>query len=390
MVHAFPSFMSKEVFINRTAVFLPLAPVDNDQMEAVLGQAGSRPSRVRKITLRSNGIRSRHYVIDPQTGRVCFTNAQLTAEAVRGLTDASFRLEEIACLATGTSIPDQIMPNHGVMVQGELKSHPCEVVSTAGVCMAGATALKYAWLAVRAGEFPNAVATGSEAVSPLLRAMRYAAETDQQADELEARPELAFEKDFLRWMLSDGAGAMLLQDRPNATSPSLRIDWLDTSSYANEMPTCMYAGAEKNPDESLTGWARFTHEELGRHSVLAIKQDVKLLNARVAEYCIEKPLAQIAARRGLRADQIDWFVPHMSSEYFRNPIAAGLERISLPIPQERWFTNLATCGNVGSGSLFLMLDELFRSGRLQRGQRLLCFVPESGRFSSAFLHLTVV
>jgi 3-oxoacyl-[acyl-carrier-protein] synthase-3 len=37
-----------------------------------------------------------------------------------------------------------------------------------------------------------------------------------------------------------------------------------------------------------------------------------------------------------------------------------------------------------------MVDELLRSGRLVSGNRLLCFVPESGRFSGGFMHLTVV
>ena len=37
-----------------------------------------------------------------------------------------------------------------------------------------------------------------------------------------------------------------------------------------------------------------------------------------------------------------------------------------------------------------MLEELFHSGRLEPGQRLLGYVPESGRFSSAFLQMTVV
>jgi 3-oxoacyl-[acyl-carrier-protein] synthase-3 len=382
--------MSNAVYITRTSSFLPLAAVDNDTMESVLGMTGPKPSRTRKITLRSNGITSRHYVIDPQTGQPRYTNASLTAEAVRGLTDETFGLKDIACLATGTSIPDQIMPNHGVMVHGELGNPACEVISTAGVCAAGAAALKYAWLAVRSGEFTNAVATGSEAVSVALKATRYTAETEQQADELEKRPELAFEKDFLRWMLSDAAGAMLLQNRPNPSGLSLRIDWIDITSYANEMPVCMYAGAEKNLDGTLTGWARFSHDELGRQSVFAIKQDVKLLNKNIVEYCLVKPLGKIAEKRSLRTEHIDWFVPHMSSEFFRQPIAEGLAKIGLPIPPERWFTNLATRGNSGAASFFVMIDELFRSGRLQPGQRILGLVPESGRFSSAYLHLTVV
>lgn len=388
--------MNQTVYITRTAAFLPLAPVDNDHMEAILGQAGARPSRARKITLRSNGIRTRHYVTDPATGEVRYTNAQLTAEAVRELARvARFDLSTLACLASGTSIPDQILPGHGVMVHGELGRDgvgPCEVVTTAGVCGAGATSLKYAWLAVRSGEQPNAIATGSEAVSLITRATRYAAETDQQADALEAQPELAFEKDFLRWMLSDGAGAFLLQPQPApaVNGPSLRIDWIDTVSYANQMPVCMYAGAEKNPDGTLKSWLLHDHDQIGRQSVLAIKQDVRLLNENIPIYTIEKPLAAIAAKRALSSSDIDWFLPHMSSEYFRKPLTLALEKIGFPIPQERWFTNLATHGNTGAASMYLMVDELLRSGRLARGQRLLCFVPESGRFSTAFIHLTVV
>jgi 3-oxoacyl-[acyl-carrier-protein] synthase-3 len=382
--------MSKDVFITRTASFFPLAPVGNDGMEGLLGMTGGRPSRARKITLKNNGIKSRHYVIDPATGAVRYTNAQLTAEAVRRLTGDGFAIDDIACLSTGTSLADQLMPSHGVMVHGELGRHACEVIATTGVCVAGAAALKYAWLAVRAGEHPNAVATGSEIASVVFRSTRYAAETDRQVSELGERPELAFEKDFLRWMLSDGAGAFLLQDQPNPAGPSLRIDWLDILSYAHEMPVCMYAGAKKNADGTLTSWMQFSHEELGRESILAIRQDVKLLNANAVGYCLERPLARIAARRHLRPEEIDWFLPHMSSEYFRQPIANGLEKIGLPIPPERWFTNLTTRGNTGSASMYVMLDELVRSGRLRRGERILCFVPESGRFTSAFLHLTVV
>ncbi len=52
------------------------------------------------------------------------------------------------------------------------------------------------------------------------------------------------------------------------------------------------------------------------------------------------------------------------------------------IPQERWFTNLATKGNTGAASIYIINDELRRSGRLRTGQRLLCYVPESGRFAT--------
>jgi 3-oxoacyl-[acyl-carrier-protein] synthase-3 len=151
----------------------------------------------------------------------------------------------------------------------------------------------------------------------------------------------------------------------------------------------MYAGAEMQ-DGRLQGWSRFDGEARNRLSVMAIKQDVKLLNENIVKFTVEETLKRIMARRELRVADIDYFLPHYSSEYFRERLAEGLANSDLPIPQERWFTNLTSKGNTGAASIFIMLEELFASGRLRSGQRLLCYVPESGRFSSAFMQLTVV
>ena len=384
-----------EAFITATAVALPNAPVDNDAIESVLGFIGGQPSRARRIVLRQNGIKTRYYAINPTTGAPTHTNASLTAEAIRALGERGFAVDEMRCLVAGTSLPDQLMPGHGVMVHGELGGESganadCEVVSTAGICLAGLSALKYAWLAVRAGDAANAVATGSEISSAILRAEHFAAENAARVDSLESRPRIAFEKDFLRWMLSDGAGAFLVEPQPRAGQLNLRIDWIALSSAARRLPVCMYAGGERDAGGTLIGWTRFSPREWAEKSIFAIKQDVKLLDSQVVEATLENPLRALIARRGLKADDIDWFLPHMSSCYFRQPIAEGLARVGLPIPFERWFTNLENCGNTGSASIYIMVDALLRSGRLAAGQRLLCFVPESGRFSGGFMSLTVV
>ena len=52
-----------------------------------------------------------------------------------------------------------------------------------------------------------------------------------------------------------------------------------------------------------------------RHSLMAVKQDVKLLNENIVRYTVEKPLSQIAAKHGIRAEEIDWFLPHYSSGF---------------------------------------------------------------------------
>ena len=377
-------------YITGTSSFLPNAPVANDDIEQVLGMIAGKPSRARRIVLRNNGIQTRYYAIDPSTGAATHTNAQLTAEAVRGLADGHFSPSAMDCLVTGTSRPDQLMPNHGVMVHGELGTPPCEVVSTAGICVSGITALKYAWMAVLSGQARNAVATGSELASLGLHARNFEAESAHRIAQLETNPEIAFEKDFLRWMLSDGAGALLLQPEPRHTGLSLRIDWIDILSQADTMAPCMYAGAEKLEDGSLKGWQQYSPEEWNSRSIFTVKQDVRLLNEAVAYQTIGKSLEKAKADRQLTADAIDWFLPHMSSEYFRQPMADCMAAVGADIPQERWFTNLQTKGNTGSASIYIMLDELLKSGRLQAGQHLLCFVPESGRFTGSLMHLTAV
>ena len=375
-------------YITRSAACLPNAPVENDAVEAVLGQVGDRPSRARRVVQRSNGIRRRHYVLDPETRRPTHTNASLTAQAVKRLAGDGFALDDIAVLACGTSNPDQLMPNHGVMVHGELGAALCEVVSTAGVCLSGTTALKYAWMSVLVDGARNAVATGSEAASLALRSQNYAPAANDD-ERLAAEPQLAFGRDFLRWMLSDGAGALLVEPAPRR-GLNLRIDWIDVFSFAHVLEPCMVLGARKEANGRLTGWAQFSPREREAEALFALTQDVRLLNETVVEYTLVKPLARVKARRDLAARDVSWFLPHISSEYFRAGVAAGLERAGLPIAEERWFTNLASVGNTGSAAIYLMLDELLKSGRVRHGERLLGFVPESARFSSAFIGMTAI
>lgn len=207
--------MSKSVYINKITSFLPNEPVENGDMERILGQVGPRPSRARKLILRSNKIKKRYYAIDRETLRPNYTVAELAAEAIRKLEGDSFQLSDIECMVCSTTMADQTMPNHGVMVHGELGNPSCEVISTSGVCVCGATALKYAYLSIAAGDSTVAVSSAADAPSSLMTAKHFDVENEEKVELLESKPEIAFEKDFLRWMLSDGAGAMMLSDTPN-------------------------------------------------------------------------------------------------------------------------------------------------------------------------------
>lgn len=378
-----------EVYLTHSAAFLPNAPVGNDEMEAVLGMVGDTPSRVRQMILRSNAIRSRHYAIDPATRAATHTTAELAAAALEALFAQGLPKNEVGALACGTSYPDQILPGHGVMVHGLLHdAPPYEVLSAAGVCVAGMAAMKYAYHAVRTGEHRRAVACAAEAASAIMRKEAFQPEIDVKklAD---AKPDIAFEKDFLRWMLSDGAGAVCLSNAPLSDGPSFKVHWIELVSYANEMPPCMYAGGQMQ-NGVFSGWKTHRQAYCDAHSLMSIKQDVKLLNEHIVGYTVEKALHHTRTRHPLNAEEVAWFLPHYSSGYFRDKVYAGLKNAGFELGFEKWFTNLPEKGNTGSASIYIMLDEFIRSGRAQKGEKILCYIPESGRFSSCFMLLEAV
>lgn len=379
--------MMNEVYITRLAKFLPNKPVENEQMEQFLGMIDGKPSKARRIILRNNQITTRYYVLNDK-GVPTHNNAQLTAEAIRQLFDRNFTIQDLELLACGTTSPDQTLPSHASMVHGELGGKPLEIISPSGSCATGMHAMKYAYLAIKSGDKHNAACSGSELFSTMMRARNFEMETEK-LHLLDQHPILAFEKDFLRWMLSDGAGAALLQNKPNPDGLSLRIEWIDSISFANQLETCMYAGGEKLEDGKIKSWKEFDPEDITGKSLFFLRQDVKLLGEHIYQMS-NIFLSDIVKRRNLDLNEIDYFLPHISSEYFRNRIDADSKEKGVHIPQEKWFTNLVRLGNVGSASIYFMLEELFHSGSLKKGQKILMGIPESARFSYVYGLLTVV
>jgi 3-oxoacyl-[acyl-carrier-protein] synthase-3 len=379
--------MNNSVYITRFSTFFPNRPVGNDEMEDYIGLVNKRSLLAKRLILEKNGIKTRYYALD-KSGRTTHTNVEMAANAVKGLLDGRLTLRDIDLLSCGTATPEQIMPSHGVMVHGALQGgRHTEVVSFAGSCCTGMQALKYACFSTRAGEAANAVCVASERLSAWIRA-RYFEKESEQINRLMDKPILAFEKEFLRWMLSDGSVALLLQNRPAANGLSYRIEWIELTSFANEAETCMYAGGEKDETGALAGWAQFPEQEWIDRSLFSLRQDTRLLDENIVRLG-GRFLQDIVAKRRFDPASADWFMPHLSSMYFRQKIECQLAACGYDIPAEKWFINLPETGNIASASPFAMLEALNRSGQAKKGDRILIMVPESARFSYAYALLTV-
>lgn len=377
----------KDVYINRIEVFLPNEPVSNDEIEQRLGLINNTESINRGLILRSNQIKNRYYALD-ENGKPTHTNAEMSAIAIRKLFDENFGLKDVNLLTAGTSSADVIQPSHALMVHGELGGHPMEVMSAHGTCNAAMLSMKYAVMAIKTGEVENAVCSGSETLGAWMLSQNYELEIDKRK-EIEKNPYIAFEKDFIRWMLSDGAAAMLLQNKPSNAGISLKVEWIEIVSFANELPVCMYAGCEKEKDGSIKGWKSMSPEERNRKSVFTLKQDARVLQENIVSAGGDY-MKQTMDKHSLANEDIDYFLAHISSMYFKKKVYEGLQKAGINIPYEKWFINLTKVGNLGAASAFFMIEELFHSDKLKSGEKILIMVPESARFSYSFMLLSVV
>lgn len=357
-------------YITRTGSFLPGKAVENDAIPAYLGSMEG-DAEVMAQVLAMNGIVRRHYAQDLQQ-QATHDVYELAREAVRAcLGDASAEPAPslLSCGATygPLAAPGFASILHGALQETGLITRPLEVSSHAGICSSGAAAMVSAVRAIASGDHSRALCVAAEHPSEILKASAIRP-VDDRAQHRRLRDSQWFMSMFLRYMLSDGAGAMLLCDRPAETGISLRVDWTNSRSYANQAPLCMKLD---NRQRLLT-------------------QDLSILSRHLI------PLSDLFLRDCLDSHDeslsaYTMILPHVSSFFFRSKMERIIARHSADesAPTPYW-TNLATAGNTGAASIYVMLDHYLREHSLTPGDRLLLFIPESGRFNFVAVSLTAV
>ncbi|NMM47334.1 3-oxoacyl-[acyl-carrier-protein] synthase III C-terminal domain-containing protein [Marinigracilibium pacificum] len=369
-----------EVYITSAGKFLPNSPISNDEMEEYLGKINGNSSKIKEKILKQNGIKTRYYAID-KNQQSTHTNAEISALAIiDAIKKSEVNEKDIELISAGTTQGDLPVPGFASMVHGELKIKNCEISSFQSVCASGIMALKSAYSQIKSGEKQNAVCSGSEFSSRLFKSSRFEAQGINR---------LSFDQEFLRWMLSDGSGAFVLRNKKSQSSLSLKIEWIDLKSHANDYPLCMYTGTTTNKKEKELTWLDYPdYESASKAGALNLRQDVKLL-PKVVETGVAHYF-ELIDKGMINPDNIDWLCCHYSSEYFKGPIKELMQKGGAPIEDKKWFSNLQSKGNTGAASIYIMLEELMYSGNLQPGDNIICMVPESGRFVTSFMKLKVV
>jgi 3-oxoacyl-[acyl-carrier-protein] synthase-3 len=356
-------------YITSTGSFLPGDPIENDDIHRYLGRSIGE-GRVRNKILTVNGIQTRHYSLDKKQNPT-HSIYELASEAVKDCLSDGQDPSPIDYLSAGTTYAPILAPGlssllHDQLSKDKVIDHSLEINSNSGICSSGAQAIVNAARAVKARESKAAICVGVEQSSIGLRSKAFHTTYDIPAILRDVRRSRWFMSVFLRFMLSDGAGAFLIEGQPKARGISLLVNWTYSRSFANEAPLCMQLQSDP----------------------IMLRQDVTILAKHMA------PLSKKAVEGALceHAETLDCYkvvLPHMSSYYFEPAVKRIMAELS-PNRDVPYWTNLRTAGNTGAASIFIMLDEYIKTQPVAAGDRILLFVPESGQFNYVLISLTVV
>jgi len=268
------------------------------------------------------GIERRHILPPGQSNVDMAEHASRAAIAAAGLEPG-----DIEMISYGTTTPDLVFPNAGVLLQDRLGCPGGPAFSLEAACSGFVYALAVADKFVRTGSVRRALVVGSEVLSRIV-------------DQNDRSTAILF---------GDGAGAVVLEASEEAgiISTHLHAD----GSYKHLL-YCTGGPSHGEPPGAMGGGdvVRMAGSEV-------FKLAVTLLGRVVDE---------TLAANGLDKSAIDWLVPHQANMRIIQAVAKKLD-----LPLEKVIVTVQTHGNTSTASVPLALDVGVRDGRIKRGDLLL-------------------
>ena len=268
-----------------------------------------------------SGIERRHLAADDQA------TSDLCVEAAKNAMDAAgVDPQDIDFIVVGTTTPDRVFPNTGVLVQEKLGIHGCAAFSVEAACTGFIYALSIADKYVRAGDAKCVLAIGAERLSSMV-------------DWSDRGTCVLF---------GDGAGAVILKpsEEPGIISTHLHADgkYQDLLYFPSGI-SYKFEQLKKGED-----FIRMKGNEVFKVAVRTL--------GRIVEETLEK--------NQLNKSDIDWLIPHQANIRIIRATAKKLD-----MPMERVIQTVKDHGNTSAASVPMALDVAVRDGRIQRGNTLL-------------------
>lgn len=365
--------MHEPVAVIGTGAYLPGEPVPPERVEDVLGRIvdlparlESRASRIGTEVLQRAGIKRRHYAIDPLTRAQTDTNASMAEKAVRAALEITGESPgTIDLLICAGAMADYFCPPTSALVQDRLGIERCTEIEIHSNCSGAPKGLQVAFDMLRAGRYRRAAVVYTQLSSAFLRS------------EFFNPQKVRLENLALRWMLSDGAGAVIVDRRAGG----LQLLDVFVESRGTGRPAAMIGGlsgalgTEVAFDGSGMYPALF---ESGQHHVW---QDIGEVNRRAPKHLLDG-LKEMLDGAGIAASAVDHFllgIPgrHFMTDalrdYFINDVGGDPAKVPYDIEE---------FGYCGGATVFIQFDRLVRSARLRSGDLVAAYLEESSKWMS--------
>ncbi len=263
------------------------------------------------------GIRFRHIAGPDETTGTLARDAAIAAIAAAGVA-----AQDIDLIVLATATPDQTFPATATKVQAMLGIDDCVAFDVAAVCSGFLYAVQVADAMLRTGLHKRALVIGAETFTRIL--------------DWEDRTTCV--------LFGDGAGAIVLEAQESAEADGRGI--LATRLHADGRHNDLLYVDGGPSTTGTVGKLRMKGREVFRHAVTNLAA----------------VMTETLTLAGLRADQVDWVVPHQANARILDATAR-----KLGLAPERVVVTVDRHANTSAASVPLALDTAVRDGRVKPG-----------------------
>lgn len=252
--------------------------------------------------------------------------SQLAIKAAEAaLRQSGVRAEEIDIIILGTSTPDKCFPNGACEVQGAIGAVNAVAYDISAACSGFIYALNTVYAFFESGIYKRALVIGCDVLSKLV--------------DWEDRGTCV--------LFGDGAGAAVVEaEEGNGFHMLMGSDGKKSAAMECISRTCGNFITGKRPE---IGYMTMDGQEIFKFAVKKVPE------------CVE----QLLQESGVDKEDVQAFILHQANYRIVESIA---KRMKLPI--ERFPMNIEKYGNTSGGTIPILLDELNREGKFQKGDRI--------------------
>ncbi|MDA3953904.1 MAG: 3-oxoacyl-ACP synthase III family protein [Bacteroidales bacterium] len=363
---------TSEIFVKLigTGSYLPGKPISIEEVDYYLGELTEAPLKIQKWLRRMKDLMSEmlevdfyHYAIDPKTREFTDDNITMSVKAAQqAIKKAGLKPIDIDLIVYGSAHQDQ-MPTASVRIQEALGIEQCGELSIHANCTSAYKSLLVASDFIQSGRYKNALVISSSMSSSELRA-EYYNQSIVKKEEL-----------FLRYFLSDGAGALVLQ-AADEKKDGLFVEHTYMESIGGKKPSAML---NKRPAYYMNPKDEY---ELGYHHLAQMFNEQLRTHFHDEDGSVFlKGLKRMLYKYPIDLNELKYFQVNFPSKHISELIMDECDELG--ISRETLYTKMSTMGYAGPPMAFISIDKIISEEKLYPNDLILSFVTEVSKFMQA-------